>query len=142
MIPQTPVFDSNARSEGVMISLPWQTSLQNRQWHALCMLGKIIKCWLGFWLIFLWSLHGTLIQCGVGTVRACEGLPWIHGDLVALHICSKPCQGWLRLGCPFVVYMVIWVCTCWHEQWSLVIVFHVCLMRPWLPIEHHVTTAS
>ena len=30
-----------------MTSLHWQTSLQNRQCHALCMLGKTSKCRLG-----------------------------------------------------------------------------------------------
>ena len=29
-----------------MTSLPWQRSLQDRQYHSLCTLGKTNKCWL------------------------------------------------------------------------------------------------
>ena len=32
------------KSLSVMTSLHWQTGLENRQCHALCMLGKTSKC--------------------------------------------------------------------------------------------------
>ena len=57
-----------------MTSLHWQTSLQNRQCHALCTLGRTSKCdkvlrpicLLQTWLrpICLWSLHGALFNAG------------------------------------------------------------------------------
>ena len=40
-----------------MTSLHWQTSLQNRQCHALCTLGRTSKCDRVLRPICLWSLH-------------------------------------------------------------------------------------
>ena len=48
-----------------MTSLHWQTSLQNRQCHALCTLGRTSKCDKVLRPICLWSLHMPYVslQC-------------------------------------------------------------------------------
>ena len=57
----TPVFGSNTSHIGAMTSLPWQTSLHNRQCHALYMFGKVLTwfcdqmsvCWVYTLLAFV-----------------------------------------------------------------------------------------
>ena len=57
-----------------MTSLHWKTSLQNRQCHALCTLGKTSKCRLG--LATYLSFGAYIVHCPmqVGTVRAFCGM--------------------------------------------------------------------
>ena len=71
-----------------MTSLHWQTSLQNRQCHALCTLGRTSKCdkvlrpicLLQTWLrpICLWSLH--MIQTLL--------LLHYHSGSVSFYVCN------------------------------------------------------
>ena len=77
----------------------WQTGPQNRKCHALCTLGKTSKCWLGFRPICLWSSDGAIVQMWVGTVRACGGLPGVHGDLTALCV-TQALPGLINIGLP------------------------------------------
>ena len=50
---QTPALGSKVWSQGEMTDLTWQTNLQDRQYQALCMLGKTNKRTLGFMTIVM-----------------------------------------------------------------------------------------
>ena len=45
-----------------LTSLHWQTSLQNRQCHALCTLGKTSKCWLGLRPVWVVSHYVMVLR--------------------------------------------------------------------------------
>ena len=65
-----------------MTSLHWQTSLQNRQCHALCTLGRTSKCHKVLRPICLWSLH--YYYCP----------QWSCGKVIFLHLSvSHSAQG-------------------------------------------------
>ena len=76
-----------------MTSLHWQTSLQNRQCHALCTLGKTSRCWLGFTTnLSLWSLHGASFNVG----WHCQSLWWIEAlpELIMIELPGWGSYGW------------------------------------------------
>ena len=85
-----------------MTSLHWQTSLQNRQCHALCTLGKTSKCWLGLWPICLRSLHVntmlphamcTNFTCVIYSMSQCIQAYYLFGKWKKLH-CGRGVYFW------------------------------------------------
>ena len=96
-----------------MTSLPWQTSLQDRQCHALCMLDKTSKCWttdivsqlvnqssILSWGIFLpygpYMVHHPM---WVGTVRSCVALPGVNDNFRQTLTQLRTCQSWSMSRC-------------------------------------------
>ena len=85
-----------------MTSLHWQTSLQNRQCHALCTLGRTSKCDRILRPICLWSLHGASFNAG----WHCQSLGEVCWDsLVAFLVHTSPVRADLNLNCPVEVHM-------------------------------------
>ena len=77
-----------------MTSLHWQTSLQNRQCHALCTLGKTSKCWLGLrpiWVVSRLFVLGAYMGARSNAGRHCQYLRqqfetiWFVGCLRHCH---------------------------------------------------------